>query len=111
MNESSNTVTSRREFIKNTSRFANGSPLAGVAIPQVHAAGSSTVQVALVGCGGRGTGAAGNALSTHKQGPITLIAMADVFEHRLKDSYENIKKDHGDRVDVPQDNRFIGFDG
>src|SRR5262249_10530808 len=109
MNEISS--TSRREFIKNTGRFAAASALAGVAIPHVHAAGSSTVQVALIGCGGRGGGAAANALSTNKSGPITLAAMADVFEHRLNDTYSNLKKQHNDLVDVPPDKRFIGFDG
>src|SRR5216117_2503917 len=111
MNESSNSLTSRREFIKNTGRFAAASALAGVAIPHVHAAGSSTIQVALVGCGGRGSGAAVNALSTSKSGPITLAAMADVFDHRLKESYTNLKKQFGDLVDVAPDKRFIGFDG
>src|ERR1043166_2018172 len=110
MNDASSPLTSRREFLKNTGRMAAVSALAGVAIPHVHAAGSSTVQVALVGCGGRGSGAAANAPST-KSGPITLVAMADVFEERLKNSYADLKKQHGDLVDVPQDNRFIGFDG
>src|SRR5204862_725901 len=100
MNESSNSLTTRREFIKTTGRFAAASALAGVAIPHVHAAGSSTVQVALVGCGGRGGGAAANALST-KSGPITLAAMADVFEYNLNRAYSNLKKEHGDAVDVP----------
>jgi len=109
MNEISS--TSRREFIKSTGRFAAASALAGVAIPHVHAAGSSTVQVALIGCGGRGGGAAANALSTNKSGPITLAAMADVFENRLNDTYGNLKKQHNDLVDVPPDKRFIGFDG
>src|SRR5437667_3739749 len=109
MNEISSPLTSRREFLKNTGRLAAASALAGVAIPHVHALGSSTLQVALVGCGGRGAGAAGNALST-KSGPITLVAMADVFEGRLKGAYGELKKQHGDLVDVPQDNRHIGFD-
>src|SRR5437016_7404940 len=111
MNEMSNAPTSRREFLKNTGRFAAASALAGVAIPHVHAAGNNTVQVALIGCGGRGGGAAANALSTNKSGPITLAAMADVFEHRLNDTYANLKKQHADLVDVPPDKRFIGFDG
>src|SRR5437588_1077216 len=110
MNEESNLLSSRREFLKNTGRFAAVSALAGVAIPHVHAAGNNTVQVALVGCGGRGGGAAGNALST-KSGPITLTAMADVFSDRLNGAYDSLKKAHGDLVDVPPDKRFIGFDG
>src|SRR6266487_5762055 len=91
MNESSNSLSTRREFIKTTGRIAAASALAGVAIPHVHAEGSSLIQIALVGCGGRGTGAAVNALAT-KQGPTKLVAMADVFPERLNDSYKGIKR-------------------
>src|SRR5205807_2177295 len=91
-----------------TSRIAAASALAGVAIPHVHAAGSSLIQVGLVGCGGRGTGAAGNALSS-SGGPMKLVAMADVFENRLSDSYNTLVRDHPDKVEVPQDRKFIGF--
>ena len=96
-----------------------------MAIPAVHAGESHTIQLALVGCGGRGTGAAANALST-RSGPIKLVAMADVFEHRLKTSYEALTSVGGEagngsvdrpaggwdpaQVDVPADRRFIGFD-
>src|SRR3954470_3312329 len=111
MNDSQSVVSSRREFLKTAGSAVAVSALAGVAIPHVHAAGSDSLQVALVGCGGRGTGAAGNALSTIKKGPITLAAMADVFENRLATSYETIKKEAGDLVDVPKDKQFIGFDG
>jgi predicted dehydrogenase len=110
MNETNPSLTSRRDFLKSTSKLAAVSALAGVALPPVHAAGSGTLQVALVGCGGRGTGAAAQALKT-KGGPVTLVAMADVFEGRLHSSYSNLKKEHGDLVDVPEDKRFIGFDG
>ena len=71
---------------------------------------SGLIQLALVGCGGRGTGAANNALASNG-GPLKLVAMADVFEKRLSDSYDGIKKQRGDKVDVPQDRKFIGFDG
>ncbi len=110
MNETPNLVTTRREFIKTTGRLAAVSALAGVAIPHVHAASGGLIQLALVGCGGRGTGAANNALSSNG-GPMKLVAMADVFEHKLSSSYENIKQAAGDKVDVPQDRKFIGFDG
>src|ERR1039458_401381 len=110
MNESSNSLTTRREFIKTTSRIAAASALAGVAIPRVHAAGGDLIQVALVGCGGRGTGAASNALSS-KGGPLKLVAMADVFENKLNGSFEGLSKDKKDLMDVPQDRKFIGFDG
>ncbi|MCX6893816.1 MAG: Gfo/Idh/MocA family oxidoreductase [Verrucomicrobiota bacterium] len=110
MNETSNTLTSRREFIKTTSRIAAVSALAGVALPHVHAAGSDLIQIALVGCGGRGTGAANNALAS-KGGPTKLVAMADVFEQKLNNSFESLQKEKKDQMDVPQDRKFIGFDG
>jgi predicted dehydrogenase len=110
MNESSsNSLSTRREFIKTTGRIAAASALAGVALPHVHAAGSELVQVALIGCGGRGTGAAQNALDA-TGGPMKLVAMADVFENRLNDSFEALKRQSSDRMDVPQDRKFIGFD-
>ena len=71
--------TMRRDFLKTTGQVAAASALAGVAIPSVHAGEDNTIRVALVGAGGRGTGAAGNALST-KGGPIELVAIADVFQ-------------------------------
>jgi predicted dehydrogenase len=106
-----NSGTSRREFIKNTGRIAAVSALAGTAVPHVHAAENNTIQVVLIGCGGRGTGAARDALSVKGQGPIKLVAMADVFERRLSGSYAGLKKEVGDQVDVPEDRKFIGFDG
>ncbi len=111
MNESSsNSLSTRREFIKTTGRIAAASALAGVALPSVHAAGSDLVQVALIGCGGRGTGAASDALNA-KGGPMKLVAMADVFENKLNSSYDALKRECSDRMDVPQDRKFIGFDG
>jgi predicted dehydrogenase len=110
MNEMSNPLSTRREFIKTTGRLAAVSALAGVALPHVHAAGGDFIQLALVGCGGRGTGAASNALSS-KRGPLKLVAMADVFENKLNGSYEGLSKEKKDLMDVPQDRKFIGFDG
>ena len=72
----------RREFLKSGAQFAAVSALAGVTLPHVHAQGTDTIQVALIGCGGRGAGAASNALSVNT-GPVKLVAMADVFAPRL----------------------------
>jgi hypothetical protein len=103
-------ITSRRQFLKSTGQIAAVSALAGVAIPRVHAADSQTINVALIGCGGRGTGAAANALSV-KDGSVKLTAMADVFQHRLDGSYKALEKHpRNSMVDVPQDRKFIGFD-
>ena len=109
MNQTPDNLTSRREFIKSTGKIAAASALAGVAIPHVHAAESNTIQVALIGCGGRGTGAAANALDV-KSVPVKLVAMADIFEDRLNGSYDAVKRHSAGQVDVPQDRRFIGFD-
>ena len=109
MTENKQTTTSRRTFLKNSGGVAATSALAGVAAQSVHGAEDNTIQLALIGCGGRGTGAADNALSA-KYGPVKLVAMADVFDHRLKASLSGLKK-HGDAADVPQDRQFICFDG
>jgi len=109
MNDTPSSLTSRRDFLKNSGRLAAASALAGVAMPHVHGAGSDLVQVALIGCGGRGTGAAANALST-KGGPIKLVAMGDVFGNRLKDSVAALKEHHADKMAVPADKQFVGFD-
>jgi predicted dehydrogenase len=100
---------SRREFLAQGGKMAAGSVLAGVALPLVHAAEDNTIRIALVGCGGRGTGAAVNALSS-RTGPTKLVAMADVFEHRLNGSYKTLSDQYGERIDVPEDRRFVGFD-
>src|SRR5271166_3956645 len=93
MRDANRPVSSRRELLRNTGRLAAASALTSVAIPSVHAAGTDLIQVALVGCGGRGTGAAANALST-KSGPIKLVAMADLFEDKLWKSYDELHKEY-----------------
>jgi predicted dehydrogenase len=100
---------SRRELIKKSGQVAVASALAGVALPHVHAGESNTIQLALVGCGGRGTGAVEDALNS-KNGPVKLVAMADVFPNRLKGSYEANKRRFEKKIDVPDDRKFIGFD-
>jgi predicted dehydrogenase len=109
VNKTTTDGMSRRELLQTSGQAAMATALAGVAIPHVHAAESNTIQLALVGCGGRGTGAAGDALNT-KSGPTKLVAMADVFTDRLATSYKTISKQYEKQVDVPEDRRFIGFD-
>jgi predicted dehydrogenase len=108
LSDSTNSGLSRRDMMKTTGGIALASTLAGV-MPQVYAGESNTIQVALVGCGGRGTGAASNALST-KNGPIKLVAMADVFKDRLNSSFADVHREHAKNVEVPDDRKFIGFD-
>lgn len=101
---------SRREFLKTAGRVATVSALAGVAVPRCHAAENNTIRLALVGCGGRGSGAVANAFAC-TGGPVQLFAMADIFEQRQKASHDNLKKAFGDKVDVAPERVFLGFDG
>jgi len=110
MNETTEKNTSRREFLKDTGRLAATSALVGAIGPRIYAGEDNTIRLVLVGCGGRGSGAASEALSV-KNGPTKLVAMADVFEDRLSRSYKNLKREHDKQVDVPEERKFVGFDG
>jgi predicted dehydrogenase len=109
--QSSFTLTgeSRRQFLKRTGRAAAASALAGVVLPQVHARADSTIKLALIGCGGRGSGAVADTFQT-TGGPVKLHAMADLFENRITDSHRRLSEEFPDRVDVPRDRRFVGMD-
>jgi len=104
----SNSAT-RRDFLQTTGAVVAASAFAGMAVPHVHAAENNTINAVLIGCGGRGSGAAKDCLNV-KNGPIKLIAMADVFQDRLNISHKSIKGQFPETVDVPEDRRFIGFD-
>jgi predicted dehydrogenase len=103
-------VPSRRDFIRSsTAAVVGGGLLGSLGIARsAHAAGSDTIRVGLIGCGGRGTGAAANAL--HTPGSVKLVAMGDAFADRLEQSLREIQKEAPDRVEVPSENRFVGFD-
>jgi predicted dehydrogenase len=115
-------VTPRREFIKSTVTMAAASALAGVAIPRVFAGEDNTIQLALIGCGGRGSGAVANAMSAGglvlggssggpaAGGPIKLVAMADLLPARVEQSRQALIDILGDKIDVPKERQFIGFD-
>jgi len=102
---------SRRNFCKNTAIVAGGMltlPLDVAA--SAHVLGDDALKVALVGCGGRGTGAASQALSTNEN--VKLVAMADAFQDRLDNCYDILTKKFGDtdRLQVKEENKFVGFD-
>ncbi|MBL6724219.1 MAG: Gfo/Idh/MocA family oxidoreductase [Rubripirellula sp.] len=101
---------SRRDFIKNTGKVAAAGSLLASAAPRVHAAENNSIRVVLIGCGGRGTGAALNCLSV-ENGP-TLVGLADVFDKNLNSTYASLSgnQEVGSKVDVPEENKFIGFD-
>ena len=101
--------TSRRDVLKIGGACAAGSVLAGVQVPRVHAAEDGTVRLALIGCGGRGRGAVGDAMAA-PDSPVKLHAMADLTDARVNSAHDVLKKHCSERVDVPQDRRFVGFD-
>ncbi|HWB26139.1 MAG TPA: Gfo/Idh/MocA family oxidoreductase [Chitinophagaceae bacterium] len=107
------TNQSRRNFVKKSSILA-GSVLAAPLLSHAtnYFSGSSDViKIALVGCGGRGTGACTQALSTKQN--VQLVAMADAFRDRLDTSYNNLLDalgDKKDRIQVKEENKFVGFD-
>jgi predicted dehydrogenase len=75
---------------------------------RAYAGEQNTIKIALIGCGGRGTGAAANALRT--TGPTQLYAMADFFDNRLQSSHKNLTKQFAKQVDVPPERQFLGLD-
>ena len=98
-NNSQESSVSRRKFLKQTSGALAGAALASTIGTRSYAAENNTIKIALVGCGGRGTGAAANALST--KGPTRLVAMADVFPNRLDSSLKNLTRQFKAKVNVP----------
>ncbi|MFV1964820.1 MAG: Gfo/Idh/MocA family protein [Pirellulaceae bacterium] len=99
----------RREALKTGGTIAAASALAGVSVPMVHAGEDNTIRLALIGSGSRGSGAVGNAFAA-ADGPIKLVAMADIQENRLKGSHKALSDKFGDKVDVPPERQFVGFD-
>jgi predicted dehydrogenase len=85
-----------------------GASLAGSLAARSYAAEENTIKIALIGCGGRGTGAAANALET--KGPTQLFAMADVFDYRLQSSFKNLSNKFAEKMDVPPERQFLGMD-
>ncbi|OQB90465.1 MAG: hypothetical protein BWX84_01889 [Verrucomicrobia bacterium ADurb.Bin118] len=106
---SSSSPLSRRAFLARGTALAAGTALAGVSVPAVHAGEDNTIRLALIGCGGRGTGAAGDAFES-KHGPVRLVAMADLFPQRLEQSYRTLQEKYPNQVAVPPEQRFLGFD-
>jgi predicted dehydrogenase len=86
-----------------------GAALAGTAMPYVHGTDDNTIQLALIGCGGRGSGAVANAMEA-PGGSVKLVAMADLFENRLTSAHKVLSESFGGRVAVPRDRQFVGFD-
>jgi myo-inositol 2-dehydrogenase / D-chiro-inositol 1-dehydrogenase len=104
--------SSRRDFIAKSSVIAATGALVGGSLNiarAAHSFGSDLIKIGLIGCGGRGTGAATQALNT-KGGDMKIVAMGDVFPDRLQGAVRAVKGAHGDKFDVPAERQFSGFD-
>lgn len=101
---------SRRDFLRN----ATGAAAFALAAPailvreQAFAANTDTLKIGLIGCGGRGTGAAGNALTADNN--IVLAAVGDAFPEPIEGAIKNLKEQFGNRVTVTKDTQFVGLD-
>jgi myo-inositol 2-dehydrogenase / D-chiro-inositol 1-dehydrogenase len=102
--------SSRRDFFRTSSALVAAGALAGgLSISRsAYAAGNDVLKIGLVGCGGRGTGAAVNALAADAN--CKLVALADVFDDRLQSSLENLKQQFPEKVAVDREHCFLGFD-
>lgn len=99
---------SRRQFVKGAATTASLAALTAGFPARAHAAGTGAIRIGLIGCGGRGSGAAVQALNACKR--ARLVAMGDAFKDRLEQSHQRITKQHPDRVDVPPARRFAGLE-
>ena len=100
---------SRRDFLRTSTAAVGAAMTAGLALARsAHAAGSDILRVGLVGCGGRGAGAAVNALNADPN--AKLVALADVFPDMLNSARANLKKEKPEQVAVDDDHCFVGFD-
>ena len=110
MDNKNNIGANRRAFIKNSGITLIGSTIAlqAGASTQLFGAKKPTLKVGLIGCGGRGTGAALQALEADPD--VILTAMGDVFEDRLNEAYQALSEANKERVKVSSQNKFVGFD-
>jgi predicted dehydrogenase len=101
--------TSRRDFLKASAIVAGAAAVPSLAVGRTaHAAGGGTIKIGLVGCGGRGSGAAVNAMNAGKD--VKLVAMADIFEEYVKGARDRIKAIKPEQTAVDDEHCFVGFD-
>ncbi|MEY4831713.1 MAG: Inositol 2-dehydrogenase [Planctomycetota bacterium] len=106
------THASRRSFLRTSAIAGLGAGLSAPlsATGRVRNGRDDELRIGLIGCGGRGTGAAAQALSTN--GPVRLVAMADMFADSLDNALKSLMENEtlAKRIDVPAERRFVGFD-
>lgn len=99
----------RRQFLKTATGVASAAAVSSLALSRAaHAAGSDVLRIGLIGCGGRGSGAAINALNADKN--VKLVAMADAFDWRISQSLQRLREIKPDQVSVDEDHRFTGLE-
>jgi len=98
----------RRDFIKSSSVVAGVTMAGSNPISSMISGIDDTIKIAVVGCGGRGTGAVVNAFNSGQR--VKLVAMADAFRDNIDTSYNNLVKKYADKVDVPDSRKYVGFD-
>jgi predicted dehydrogenase len=101
---------SRRDFLKGSAAVASTAIAANLLAPSVYAAGSDTLKIGVVGCGGRGSGAASNALNADDN--VELVAVADAFESQINKSLNALgnQASIAKKIKVPDDQKFVGLD-
>ncbi|NLS91477.1 MAG: Gfo/Idh/MocA family oxidoreductase [Planctomycetaceae bacterium] len=99
----------RRQFLKQSGIVTAAVASLGIA-RSAHAAEDNTIRLALIGCGGRGTGAVADALSVQGEGPIALYAVADLDEVRMNAQLKGLTNKFADKINVSDDRKFLGFD-
>ena len=111
MSDNKKSQSTRRTFLVNGSAIAAGVAAASslTVARAAHPYGSDAIKIALIGCGGRGTGAAEQAMNT-SGGDVRIVALADAFKHRLDESERNLRKQHKEKIDVDESTRFVGPD-
>jgi len=100
---------SRRDFLGMSAGAVATGLAGGLSIARsAHAAGSDVLKIGLIGCGGRGSGAAVNAMNADKN--AKLVAMADIFEDRVKNARKQLQTERPAQMAVDNDHSFVGFD-
>lgn len=109
--EKNQAATSRRRFLQRSSAIAIGTPLLAGLPANVHAGEDNSIRLALIGCGGRGSGAVRDALTAPGGGPVKLYAMADLLDERIERSLGALQRSFSEgQIDVSQERKFVGFD-
>ena len=108
MNQPDETSLNRRLFLSRSAAALAASSVAGFPSIGRGAGETKMLKIALVGCGGRGSGAAGQALNADKN--IQLVALGDAFSDRLESSYQNLKTTQPEKVQVEDAQKFVGLD-